>query len=871
MKRMILVDGNSLMYRAYFGMASNGGIQTNSKGMYTSAVYAFARMIKMLASTPYDNFLVAFDAGKKTVRHDWMTEYKAGRPPMPEEFRVQISYIKEFLDLYRIKRYEQNLYEADDIIGLMAKKAEGQGYHVDVYSSDKDLLQLVSEQTTVHLTKKGMTELEDYTPQSFFERYSIKHTQFVDLKALMGDKSDNLPGIPGIGEKKAVKYLNQYNDLDGIIAAKDEIKGADGIKIKENYESAILCKKMATILTDFPIEITLEDTEKKEPNKEKLVEFYKELEFRSFLKEMENASPISKTTYEIISDESQLSKALIKNSYFVAETYDYNYNRYGLIALGVKNDNGTFIILPEVLNSQLFKEYIESIDMSKNVYNYKQQYVLFKRLYGIDFVGVDFDLLLATYIINSNMSKDEFKLVSDYYGYDDVLYDEQVYGKGAKKHMPNIEQIYNHIAKKAIALENLHKESVEKLIENNQLELLTDIEIPLSRVLGKMEFSGMKVDINELQRQKNEMLAQIEELEKSIIALAGHEFNISSPKQLGTVLFDELYIPYPKKKGTSYSTDIEVLENIKDMHAIVPLIISYRSKTKLYSAYLDGLESLIYPDGKVHTIFQQTLTTTGRLSSIEPNLQNIPIRTPEGHIIRKMFIPSDSNNTLFSADYSQIELRVLAHLANVAHLKDAIISGEDIHTKTAKLVFNKEEITSLDRRRAKAVNFGIVYGISAYGLSTDLGISAKEASEFIARYYEVYPEIKTYMDRTIENCVTNGYVKTMKNRIRYIPDINSKVYMQREFAKRMAMNAPIQGSAADIIKIAMINIDKAIEDKKLKSKMLVTVHDEVVLEVFKGEEKEVEELVKYEMENAIKLDVPLKVDYSFGANWYEVK
>lgn len=872
MKRMILVDGNSLMYRAYYGMSQGGAIQTNSKGMYTGAVYSFARMIKIIAKQNYDNFLVAFDAGKKTIRHSWMESYKAGRPPMPDEFRFQIVYIKQFLDLYRIKRYEIELYEADDIIGLMSKKAEDEGYHVDIYSSDKDLLQLISDKTTVHLTKKGMTELEDYNPDTFFERYNIKYTQFIDLKALMGDKSDNLPGIPGIGEKKAVKYLNLYNDLDGIIAHMDEIKGADGIKIKENYNMAILCKKMATIIRDFPITITLEDTVKQEPNITALMEFYKELEFRSFLKEMDEKTSVSPTSYVSIESKDELNKILKENSSFIGETYDYNYHRCGLLLVGISNDLGTFIVKPELLaDNNVFKEFIENEDIKKNVYNYKQLYVLFKRLYGYDFKGVDFDLLLATYILNSSINYQEFKYVSDYYGYEDVLYDETVYGKGAKKTMPSLENLNNHIAKKVVAIAKLKDEAITKLNSNNQYKLLEDIEIPLSRVLGNMEFSGMMIDNNELHKQKVTLEEKIKELSNQIIKYANHDFNISSPKQLGVVLFDELGIPYPKKKATSYSTDIEVLECIKDLHPIVKLVIDYRAKTKLYSTYIEGLEQQIFSDGKVHTIFQQTLTTTGRLSSVEPNLQNIPIRTEDGHLIRKMFIPENKENSLFSSDYSQIELRVLAHLANVKHLKEAIINGEDIHTKTAKLIFNKEEISPLDRRRAKAVNFGIVYGISAFGLATDLGITNKEASDFINRYYEVYPEIKEYMTKVVDDCKELGYVKTIENRIRYIPDINSKIYMQREFAKRMAMNAPIQGSAADIIKIAMIKLFRELENNNLKSKMIVTVHDEVVLEVVKGEEEAVSNLVKNCMENAYKLDVPLTVESSFGKDWYEVK
>ncbi len=876
MKRMILVDGNSLMYRAYYGMAAVGNVTQNSKGLYTNAIFAFVRMMNHLINSNYDAILVAFDAGKKTLRHELMADYKAGRPPMPDEFRMQIAYIKQFLEIMRIKQYEQSLYEADDIIGTMAKKAEEAGFHVDIYSSDKDLLQLISPNTTVHLTKKGMTELEDYTPETFFERYQINYNQFVDLKAMMGDKSDNLSGIPGIGEKKAVKYLQLYGSLDEIIKNADNIKGADSIKIKENYEQALLCRKMATIIRDFDMNVSLEDTFKKEYDRDKLISFYQELEFKSLLKDVsygsgEFSKETKQTTFEVVTDVLRLKEILLPYSALIFETFEYNYHKYPLIAIGIKNKLGTFIVKQDMLYTSIdFQLFLEE-DNHKSIYDYKRAYVLLKRL-GFELKGIDFDLLLASYVLNPTLGKEEFKIISEFFNYSDVLYEEQVYGKGAKKTIPNDENlIFQHIAKKVNCVYFLKNDCLTKLKENNQLSLLTDIEIPLSRVLGKMEFEGIRVDLAELERQKNILENDIDNLTNKIYELTGEIFNISSPKQLGIILFERLAIPYPKKKATSYSTDIEILQSIKSYHPVVDLIIDYRAKTKLYSTYIIGLKEQVYPDQKVHTIFEQALTTTGRLSSVDPNLQNIPIRTKEGHLIRKMFIPTNPNNILYSADYSQVELRVLASMANVKKLKEAFLLGEDIHSKTAKEVFMKDEITSDDRRKAKAVNFGIVYGISAYGLATDLGISNVEASNFIKRYYEVYPEIKVFMDETIDFCQKNGYVKTLKNRIRKIPEINSNIYMQREFGKRMAMNAPIQGTAADIIKIAMINIDNEIAARKLKSKMLIQVHDELVFEVEQGEEDIILELVRRNMQNALELDVPLVVGDSFGKNWYEVK
>lgn len=876
LKRMILVDGNSLMYRAYYGAIGSVSLAQNSKGVYTNAIYTFARMMNHLIKDDYDAILVAFDAGKKTIRHELMPEYKAGRAPMPDEFRMQIAYIKQYLEIMRIKQYEQSLYEADDIIGTVAKMAEDEGYHVDIYSSDKDLLQLISPNTTVHLTKKGMTDLVDYTPDTFFERYQIKYTQFVDLKALMGDKSDNLPGIPGIGEKKAVKYLQAYGTLDEIIKHCGEIKGADGTKISENYESAILCKKMATILRDFPINLSLKDLEKKEYDRDKIINFYQELEFKSLLKEVSyesgevSDSNNTKSEYELITDSIRIKEVLLPYSALVFETFDYNYHKSPLLLIGLKNKLGTFIIKPDMLYNSIDLQLFLADNNHKSVYDYKRGFVLLKRL-GFDLSGVDFDLLLASYIINPSLGKEEFKVVSDYFHYSDVLYDEQVYGKGAKKIIPADELLYQHVTKKVNCVYFLKNECLTSLKEKNQESLLIDIEIPLSRVLGKMEFIGMTVDLVELERQKSLLEKDIDSLTKQIFEITGEEFNISSPKQLGTILFEKLGIPYPKKRATSYSTDIEILQSVKKYSPVVELIIEYRAKTKLYSTYVVGLKEQIYPDNKVHTIFQQALTTTGRLSSVEPNLQNIPIRTEEGHMIRKMFIPENKSDIFYSADYSQIELRVLASMANVEKLKQAFIDGEDIHSKTAQVVLGKEEITKEDRHRAKAVNFGIVYGISAYGLASDLQISNVEAANFIKKYYEVYPEIKVFMDQTIEFCQKNGYVKTLMNRTRNIPEINSPIYMQKEFGKRMAMNAPIQGTAADIIKIAMIKVDNEIEQRKLKSKLIVQVHDELVLEVAYGEEDIILELVRRNMENALKLDVPLLVGDSFGKNWYEVK
>ena len=543
MKRLILVDGNSLMYRAYYGMSAGGTPTANSKGLFTNAIYGFARMMNSLIMNPYDAILVAFDAGKKTFRHDMMKDYKAGRAPMPDEFRMQISYIKEFLDIMRIKRWEQDLYEADDIIGTMAKKASDLGYHVDIYSSDKDLLQLISENSTVNMTKKGFSELEDFTPEHFLEVYGIPYTSWVDLKALMGDKSDNLAGVPGIGEKTGVKLLNTYGSLEGIISHKDEIKGSVGEKIRANVDSALLCQKMATILRDFPIGVSIDELDRKEMDKDRLIEFYTELEFKSLLKELTFDAPKieqNKIEYKAITNGSDLSDILEDNSAMIFETFEYNYHKSPLLAIGIKNSKGTFVVDPNIIfNSMDFMMFLSDKKNHKAIFDYKRAYVLSKRL-GLELLGVDFDLLLATYILNPSAAKEEFKGIADFYGISDCYYDEAIYGKGAKKFIPEKNVIYSHVAKKVNTLYALKCEAIEKLKEKDQYHLLTEIEIPLSRVLGKMEFQGMMVDKEELNRQEYALNQDINILVEKIYTLANHEFNISSPTQLGTVLFDEV-------------------------------------------------------------------------------------------------------------------------------------------------------------------------------------------------------------------------------------------------------------------------------------------------------------------------------------------
>ena len=670
-------------------------------------------------------------------------------------------------------------------------------------------------------------------------------------------------------KRQQLNYFNNMVHLKKMIEQKDTISGKLGEKIREFYNDALVCQKMCTINRNSPLEINLGDTIRKEPDFVKLNEFYRFLEFFSMLKKnvVEKREEVE---YKVIEDCNELKKVLLPNSYLVFEMMEYNYHKAPLLAIGVKNKLGTFIIKPEFLNESIDLQLFLSDENNKNIFDLKRAKVWLLE-HGYDLAGVEYDMMLASYICVPNMDNNDFNKVCNHFEYTNIDYEENIYGKGVKRCVPTEDILYNYIAKKCTAIEKLKPVILKELEGNHQLNLLNDIEIPLAFVLAKMEVAGMKIDKDELENQKEIYQKEISELENKIYELVGMEFNIQSPKQLGEVLFEKLGLPVVKKnKSGGYTTDIEVLNYLADKHEIINYIIRYRTVTKLYNTYLIGLEQQIYDDGKVHTIFEQALTVTGRLSSIEPNVQNIPIRTLEGKKIRKLFIPSD-DNLLFSSDYSQIELRVLAHMANVRHLIEDFANNLDVHTETAKRIFDTDEVTSDLRRKAKAVNFGIVYGISAFGLSNDVELGVKEAQKFIDSYFELYPEIKSFMDTTILFAKDAGYVVTLSNRRRYIPELKSPVYMQREFGKRTAMNAPIQGSAADIIKIAMINIDQEITKRKLKSKMVFQVHDELVFEVAVDEQEILEELVVEEMKYAAKLKVPLDVSYGFGTNWMEIK
>jgi DNA polymerase I len=874
MKKLILIDGNSIMFRAYYATAYPGAkLMQTSSGIYTNALFAFVSMFEKIVDVNDHYVLVAFDTKEPTKRHLAYEGYKAGRIKMPEELIVQIPLINQYIEISGIKHYSKPGYEADDIIGTLAKQGQKEGLEVEVYSSDKDLLQLVDDHITVNLLKKGMKEVHRFDPAFLYETYGLNQHQMIDLKALMGDPSDNIPGVPGVGEKTAIKLLQTYETLDNLLSKKEEIQGKLGEKIKENEALAILSKSLVTIDTNASLDITFHDLIQKPTDKRAITQFYQSYDLHVFVKKMENQTDTHESWDPIIITNEQTLENILKKPLAIHfEFSDHNYHQAELWGIGLSDGQKHYFIDPEfAMSSMQLSLYLNDEHISKSIYDYKAVKV-FLLWHQMQLHGIDFDLLLAAYLMNSHLGKEEFKRIVSSFDYEDILYDDVVYGKGAKKGLPEDPMIYQrHIASKAKAIHTLKPKLINALKEEQQLHLLNDIEIPLSAVLAHMEYEGIKVDKHELDVQKKAFLEDIEAVTKKIYELAGESFNISSPKQLGEILFEKLSLPSGKKTKTGYSTNVDVLNKLKNKHPIITHILDYRQLTKLYSTYVEGIHEALFDDDKVHTIYMQALTTTGRLSSVEPNLQNIPIRTDAGRMIRKFFVPSKPENLLLGCDYSQIELRILADVANVKRLIEAFNKDLDIHTITAQEVFHTDDVTSEQRRQAKAVNFGIIYGIGAWSLSEDIDVSPKEAQAFIDRYLEIYPEIKNYMDDIKAFAYDKGYVETIMKRRRYIPELSSEVFMQRAFGERTALNAPIQGSAADVLKKAMIDLYTYLKKHKKQSKILLQVHDELILEVPPHEVEEMKKVVPDLMEKAVKMKVALTTSCDVGATWYDLK
>jgi DNA polymerase I len=876
-EKLVLIDGNSITYRAFFALP----LLNNDKGVYTNAVYGFTTMLlRILEEQKPTHILVAFDAGKTTFRHSTFKEYKGGRQKTPPELSEQFPLVRELLNAFQIRHYELEQYEADDIIGTLAKQAKDKKWEVQVISGDKDMLQLVSDEVTVNVTKKGISEVEAYTPEYMVNKMELTPDQIIHLKALMGDSSDNIPGVPGVGEKTATKLLKEYQTLENVYEHLDEISGK---KLKENLtnhkEDAFMSKELATINCTSPVEIQLEELHYEGFAPQAVTGIFKDLGFQSLLDRIgsdeaieELKEELEEITYEIV--ENIQEEMFTGEEALIVEMLTDNYHTAPIEGLGIVNDQHAYFIPTDIaLESDVFKKWAEDEKQKKIVFDAKQSLVsLWKK--GIQLKGISFDVLLASYLLDPSENNHDIPAIGHRVGLKTVLYDEEVYGKGAKLKVPEQNQLANHVVRKTMLLFELKEKMEEELRTNEQYELLKELEMPLALILGEMEHTGVILDVERIEQMGTELKQRLDQIEKDIYGLAGETFNLNSPKQLGPILFEKIGLPVVKKTKTGYSTAADVLEQLQHEHEIIPKILLYRQLGKLQSTYIEGLLKVVdKKTSKIHTRYNQALTQTGRLSSIDPNLQNIPIRIEEGRKIRQAFVPSEEGWIMFAADYSQIELRVLAHIANDEKLIAAFKKGQDIHTQTAMDVFHvsEDEVTPNMRRQAKAVNFGIVYGISDFGLSQNLGITRKEAKQFIERYFASYPGVKAYMEDIVQEAKHKGYVTTLMNRRRYLPDINSRNFNLRSFAERTAMNTPIQGTAADIIKKAMIDLHEKLIQENMQARMLLQVHDELILEAPKEELEKLIEIVPAMMEQTVELSVPLLADYAYGDSWYDAK
>ncbi|QSE76802.1 DNA polymerase I [Lactococcus taiwanensis] len=872
--RLLLIDGSSIAFRAFFALYSQLDRFRAPNGLHTNAIFAFHTMLSSLMERIQPtHVLIAFDAGKTTFRTEMFADYKGGRSKTPDEFREQLPFIKEMIEKLGIRHYELANYEADDIIGTLDKMAEAPDVNFDVtiVTGDKDMIQLVDGNTRVEISKKGVAEFEEYTTAYLMEKMGLTPQQFIDLKALMGDSSDNYPGVTKVGEKTALKLLQEWGSLENLYANVETLKAS---KMKENLiadkDMAFLSQRLATINTQAPIEISLEDTVLQPKKIAELGVFYDEMGFAQFKSKLLTDGAVSddaigikeEISYELVSDDS-VSMEISPDDFFYLETLGENYHREEIIGFAWGNVDKIYVSK----NVDLLKQ----LNLPENTYDFKKNRVLLNRL-GVQLSVSKFDAMLAKYLI-STTEDNKITTIARLFDAGYVASDEEIYGKGTKLALPADEVMFEHLARKIRVLAQAKPKMIQELVDNEQLQLLNEMELPLAEVLAKMEIAGIFVNQQTLEQIGAENEEKLALLTREIYDLAGEEFNINSPKQLGVILFEKLQLPAGKKTKTGYSTAVDVLEELATMSPVVAKILEYRQINKVQSTYVKGLIPQIASDGKIHTRYIQDLTQTGRLSSVDPNLQNIPVRLEEGRKIRKAFVPS-KNAILLSSDYSQIELRVLAHISGDEHLIDAFNHGADIHTSTAMRVFGidkPEAVTPNDRRNAKAVNFGVVYGISDFGLARNLGITRKDAKNYIETYFERYPGIKAYMENIVREARDKGFVETMSHRRRKIPDINARNFNVRGFAERTAINSPIQGSAADILKIAMINLDRALTEKGYKTQLLLQVHDEIILDVPKEELDVIQKLVKETMEEAMTLAVPLKVDENTGQTWYEAK
>lgn len=882
---LMIIDGSSLLHRAFYALP----LLTTKKGVYTNGVYGFLTMLyKIQEQYEPDYICVAFDKKGPTFRHKEYKEYKGTRQSTPSELAGQFSIIREVLKTMNITTLEMSEYEADDIAGTLAKMGEEKDLEVILVTGDKDYLQLATDHSKVVLTRKGISEIEEYDRDKIVEEYGIEPNQFIDLKGLMGDKSDNIPGVPGIGEKTGLKLIKEFGDIKNIY---ENIDSVSGKKLKENLienESvAYLSKKLGEIIVNVPLEVGIDDLRTKEPNWEELLPLYEEFEFKSLIDKIPNEFTdkeeiLREYEHKVVNEDNldEIINLINKEGKFAFKFLidGSNIIEDKIINLGIKTKNSPVFYFNLLDNEENFikalKEVFENPNIEKIGHSLKKDIAILFR-YGIQIENYKFDSMIAQYLIDPSQNDYSINKISEeylsYYGFDE----EMLLGKGKSQKtfsQINEEDRINFLCFTLDSVFELEDIMIEKIKELNMKELYYNVELPLVEVLSSMEYLGFMVDENELNILGEKYDIEIKSLTDEIYELADIEFNINSPKQIGEVLFERLNLPVIKKTKTGYSTSVDVLEKLQDQHPIINKILRYRQIVKLKSTYIDGLTTLINKDtGRIHSNFNQTITTTGRISSTEPNLQNIPIKTEDGRQIRKAFISDKPEYTLVDADYSQIELRVLAHISDDTKMKDAFIHNEDIHRKTASEVFHvpMDEVTPVIRNNAKAVNFGIVYGISDYGLSQDLNISRKEAKEFIDKYLDNYVGVKQFMTDIVAQGKEKGYVETLLNRRRYIPELQAKNFNVKSFGERIAMNTPIQGTAADIIKVAMVNVYKALKENKLRSRLILQVHDELIIETHVDEVDKIQDMLKSIMEESISLSIPLSVDIEIGDSWYE--
>jgi len=869
MKKIVIIDGNSLLFRAYFATSFTGNIMRTKDGFPTNAIFGFNNMIcKVISSLKSGDYLfVSFDTGKKTFRHQEMETYKAQRKPLDEDLILQLPVARDFLDALGVFHFELEGYEADDLAGTVAKLCSRDNYQVSIYTSDKDYLQLIDDNISIHMIKKGLSDIHVMNEETLKDEMGLTPDQIRDYKGLMGDPSDNIKGIPGVGEKTALKLIQTYGSLEQIIEAMENESSKIAEKIIQNKELGLFCKHIATIETDVPLPFDIEETLYRGYNIATLSAFYTKYEFYSLLKKLKpchisisdssNNEEPENNTFDIIQIFS--FKELGFTPYIFLLNYgEGNYHKKNIESILFSDKKHVYIYnFNEAKKDQDFINYIQDENIHKGTFDSKAAYVLLGKN-NIHLAGVDFDLLLASYLLDSSLDNDPVTVCA-YFG-ENIISEEQFTLFSDSNTSTNLVFVINKI----------YKTVINMLKEKNDEELYYNIELPLAIVLAKMEIEGFPLNKKVLSRINEKYRSILDELTNQIYSLSGKQINLASPKQIADLLFNHLGLPSNKKQSTS----IDVLTSLINKHPIIPLIIEHRKYSKLISTYTSGLMDYIFPDNKIHALFNQALTTTGRLSSSEPNLQNISIRDEEGKLIRKAFFYDEENISLMSLDYSQIELRILAHISNCQTLIKIFNEGHDIHTETARKVFNipeNDEVPSSLRRKAKAINFGIVYGISDWGLAEQISSSTQEAKKIIDTFYEIYPEIKTYFDKLIEEGTKQGYVSTIFGRRRYINELNSDNYQTREFGKRAAKNAPIQGSSADLIKMAMIKIDKILLEKQYKSKLVLQIHDELIFKVYDDEKESIYNLVKDVMENIYPLQVKLEVDGDIAKTWYDAK